>query len=125
MTSERDLARFTLEAVLLAHSDVSKCPDELEVYSDIRTLRDYAKAFDKVSGGEIKIENVPVETFMKEYNECKEFEKLLMILFAEGAYNYSKATGNDLLNPNESVWKLKKIEEYAKETGGVPWKDFA
>ncbi len=123
MTSEKDMARFTLEAVLLAHSDISKCPDELEVYSDMRTLREYAKAFDNVSGDKIQINTVPLSEFLVEYKKEKAFEKLIMIMFAEGVYNYSNSTGNQLLNPNESLWKLKKIEDYAKETHGVPWKE--
>lgn len=117
------MARFTLEAVLLAHSDILKCPDELEVYSDIRTLREYAKAFDKESGDKIQINAVPLSEFLVEYKKETAFEKLIMIMFAEGVYNYSNSIGNQLLNPNESVWKLKKIEDYAKETHGVPWKE--
>ncbi|CAL8126578.1 unnamed protein product [Orchesella dallaii] len=125
MTAERDLGRFTLEAILLAHSDISKCPDEIEVYSDMKTFRDYAKSLDKVSGREIKIVQVPVEDFKTEYEKAdKQFEKLLMLMFAEGTYDYSNATGINLLNPNESIWKLKKFEEYAEETGGIPWNDF-
>lgn len=125
MTAQRDVGLFTLEALLLAlaYSGTSKCPDELEVYSDLRTLREYAKAFEAVSGKEIKFEQVPLETFKEEYEKTQEFEKLLMLLFAEGAYDYSKSTGNETLNPAESGWKLKKIEKFAEETGGVPGKE--
>ncbi|ODN00923.1 Isoflavone reductase-like protein [Orchesella cincta] len=125
MTAERDLGRFILEAIFHGLSDVSGCPDEIEVYSDMKTLREYAKGFDKVSGRVTKIEQVPLEEFKAEYEKSadKEFVKLLMMMFAEGAYDFSNATGNQLLNPNETVWKLKKFEEYAKESGGIPWKD--
>ncbi|CAL8114290.1 unnamed protein product [Orchesella dallaii] len=120
ITAERDLGRFTLEAVLLAHSDITKCPDALEVYSDMKTLREYAKALDKVSERDTKIVQVQFDEFKTQYEGTQDFLKLIMVLFAEGAFDYSKATGNRLLNPNESLWKLKRFEEFAKETGGTP-----
>ncbi|ODN00925.1 Isoflavone reductase-like protein [Orchesella cincta] len=124
ITAERDLGPFILEAIFLAYSDIAKCPDEIEVYSDMKTMREYANGFDKVSGLVTQIEQVPLEEFKAEYEKsAKPFVKLLMIMFAEGAFDFSNATGNQLLNPNETVWKLKRIEEYAKETGGMPWKD--
>lgn len=114
------MARFTLEAVLLAHSDITKVPDAIEVYSDIRTLKEYAKALDKVSKRETKWQIRQVEDVKAEFKATQGFHTLVSLLFSEGAYNYPNANGNQLLNPNESVWKLKKIEEYAQETGGIP-----
>ncbi|ODN00922.1 Isoflavone reductase P3 [Orchesella cincta] len=119
-TAERDLGRFTLEAVLLANSDITKCPDAIEVYSDIKTLREYAKALDKVSERETTFNQVPLEEFKTQYEATQDFLKLIMIMFAEGAFDVTKANGNLLLNRNESVWKLKKFEVFAKETGGTP-----
>lgn len=113
-TSERDTGRFTLEAVLLAYSDIDKVPDSIEVYSDIRKLRDYAKVLDKVSKRETKIEILQLDDVKAEYEATQDFTKLIILLFSEGAFNHSTA-GNQLLNPNGSVWKLKKIEEYAQE----------
>lgn len=109
-----------MEAVLLAYSDVAKCPDELEVYSDIKTLREYAKALDKVSMRETKIELLQLEDLKTEFETTQNFQKLIMLMYSEGVYDYSNATGNQLLNRNETVWKLKSFEEYAKETGGIP-----
>jgi len=31
---------------------------------------------------------------------------------------------NESVNPGESVWKWKRMEEFAKETGGRPWGDY-
>ncbi|CAL8114292.1 unnamed protein product [Orchesella dallaii] len=119
-TAERDLGRFTLEAVLLALSDITKCPDAIEVYSDLKTLREYAKALDRVSERETKIVQAQLDDFKAQYEATQDFPKLIMIMLAEGAFDFSKSTGNQLLNPNDSVWQLKRFEEFAKETGGIP-----
>lgn len=93
----------------------------MEVYSDMKTLKDYAKAFENASGREIKINKVAVDAFMEEYkSKGQQLTDLLMILFSNGSYDYSQANGNQLLNPNETRWTLYKIEDFASKTGGLP-----
>jgi len=126
VTAERDLAKFTVQAALKA-VDPSVCiPEFIEVYSDMKTLREYSAEFDKVAGRATKLEFTPITEALSDYESAgKPFESLIQILFEEGAYDYTTSgEGNELLNPGESIWKLKKITEYAEETGGRPWKDF-
>lgn len=40
------------------------------------------------------------------------------VLMGEGKLDFSKENHNELVNPHESVWKWKTMEEYAKETKG-------
>jgi len=125
MTSEKDLGRFTLEAVLQIFSQPDKkLSDELEVYSCQMTFREYAQAFDKVAGRPTKLEFIPMEEMKEEYKKTQSFETLIKILFAEGVFDYSKSIANELLNPGGKLWKLKTIQEYAEETDGRPWKDY-
>ena len=37
-----------------------------------------------------------------------------------GNLDFSKENNNDLVNPGESRWKWKTMEEYAEEVGGMP-----
>jgi uncharacterized protein YbjT (DUF2867 family) len=121
VTAERDLANFTVEAALLAFKDPEGTPDFIECFSDMKTLREYAEQFDKVAGRVTKLEFTTVDQALTYYEaENRPFEYILQILFEEGAYNYTDCEGNELLNPGENIWKLRKITEYASETGGRP-----
>ena len=40
---------------------------------------------------------------------------------AEGHFDHSPYDSNEILNPGQSKWKLRTIEEYAKEVKGRPW----
>jgi hypothetical protein len=37
--------------------------------------------------------------------------------------DFSKTNDNELVNPGESKWKWKTIEQYAQEVGGMPRED--
>jgi hypothetical protein len=37
--------------------------------------------------------------------------------------DFSKSNDNELVNPGESKWKWKTIEQYAKEVDGMPRED--
>ncbi|OXA60691.1 isoflavone reductase-like protein [Folsomia candida] len=126
--AEGDIGHFAVEAALKAFKDPTNFPDFVEVYSDMKTMKEYAQAFDNVAGRSTKLEFTPMEQALAHYESTHhQFEYLLQILFEEGAFDCSDAKnkGNELLNPGELVWKLKKIEEYAQETQGRPWKDFS
>lgn len=120
-TAGVDLGRFAAEAVLKVFKDPGSFPEIIEILSDMRSLREYAKVFDKVAGRETKLEFVPLKTMLEKYEKEKKFEILLQILFEEGGFNMPNPNGNALLNPGEKVWKLKKMEQYATETKGRPY----
>lgn len=121
VSAEKDIARFTLEAVLKAYADPINFPELVEVYSDMKTMKEYAEAFDTVAGRPTKLEFTPIEQAVAHYATTKEqFVYLLQLLMGEGAFDCSDANGNELLNPGQSIWKLKSIQDYASETNGRP-----
>lgn len=44
-------------------------------------------------------------------------------IIAEGKLDHSKDNQNELVNPGESLWKWKTVDQYAKEVKGRPWCD--
>jgi hypothetical protein len=40
---------------------------------------------------------------------------------AEGHFDHTKDSANEILNPGLTKWKLRTIEDYAKEVKGRPW----
>jgi hypothetical protein len=46
---------------------------------------------------------------------------LLQIIIAEGHFDHSEGSANEILNPGQSKWKLVSFEDYAKEEKGRPW----
>ena len=40
------------------------------------------------------------------------------VLMGEGKLDWSGDNQNELVNPNESIWKWKTVEDFAKETSG-------
>ena len=42
---------------------------------------------------------------------------------AGGNLDFSQSNDNELVNPGQSKWKWKTIEEYAEEVDGMPRED--
>jgi hypothetical protein len=40
---------------------------------------------------------------------------------AEGHFDHSVYSANEILNPGQKKWKLRDFEDYAKEVKGRPW----
>ncbi len=40
---------------------------------------------------------------------------------ADGHFDHSGYDSNEILNPSQKKWKLRKFDDYAKEVKGRPW----
>lgn len=120
ITAATDLGLFTLEAVIKAYKDPMTIPEWIEVCSDIKSLKECAKVFDRVAGKPTTLEFIPLAEAVETFNSNQDFMYLLRILMEDGQNNYKDAKGNEILNPGCAHFKLKKIEEYAEETNGRP-----
>jgi len=108
-----------VQASIRALADLKSFPNQVEIYSDIKSIREYLEIYERVSGKRGLMEFLPLEPAREEYRKDPEKFKhhdLVTILMGEGVYDFtgSPDDGNQLLNPNESVWKLTKAEEYLK-----------
>jgi len=78
MTSMKDVGRFALEAVLLVHNGTF-IPDELEVFSCQKTIKEYAAIFDSVAGTDTTLEFVDLQKAKEDYQNSQEFLDLLKV----------------------------------------------
>jgi len=139
-TANDDVGRFTVEAAIMAYEEPDKIPNKLVIYSSTMTFQQYAEIFDKyaTTGNKIKIQGKPLPqakeewenmkhkvpvymVFFLEYSANSKVGPLLLIMMAEGHFDHSIYDGNEILNPNESKWKLRDFEDYAREVKGRPW----
>ncbi|KAL7273859.1 hypothetical protein RUND412_003257 [Rhizina undulata] len=129
MTSQKDLGLATLATVFLAHRSPQICPSYLRIYSDNRTLNQYADIMEKASGKKIKRIYITPEDALKESAATKENnpqntnEPLVPLMMSEGLYDYSQHNGNDIINPGDRYFKWKTASDYAREVGGMPWEN--
>jgi hypothetical protein len=58
--------------------------------------------------------------------DVRDLSKYLRVLIGNGKINFSGGSlgnQNELVNPEEGLWKWKTMREYTKETKGGPWTD--
>jgi replicative DNA helicase len=122
MTASRDIGRFAVEAALLALSEPDRVPEALEVVGDIATLKECAEMLDAVSGKKTRLQCRSYQDALTKQTNSRDFLSIFPLLFQVGALSLrpEEANGNALLNPGESLWKIKKLKEFAEETGGIP-----
>jgi hypothetical protein len=121
-TAAKDIGRFAVEAALLAFSEPGKIPEALEVVGDTASLKDCATLMDAVSGKKTKLHMLSYQDALTKQTTSKDFLSIFPLLFQAGALNLKRgeANGNAILNPNEEIWQLVKLADFARQTGGIP-----
>lgn len=73
LTAREDVARFTVEAAIMAYHEPDKVPEKAVVYTVNRTLQEYANIFDKYAGtgNKLKLVGKPLEQAKAEWEEKK------------------------------------------------------
>ncbi|KZT00209.1 NAD(P)-binding protein [Laetiporus sulphureus 93-53] len=135
LTSKADVGRALAEFSLLALSpDYSaRVPDDAHIAggnASYREIRDIVQRVREELGvqpkGEIVIKSQDYETFRAKVRE-EEIKspapgplRHIMLLIAEGKMDFSE-NDDELINPDESIWKWKTVEDYVREVGGRPF----
>lgn len=116
LTSEKDVGQFTVAATFIAFRNPKKTRDLFEVYSDMRTIKEFADVFNEATGRPAMLDGTPLDEALERYKSSGEnFNYLQTILMEEGANDYRRTSGNKELNPSQLVWKYKKVEDFVKE----------
>jgi hypothetical protein len=125
-TSLRDVGNVAAQVSRMPIDDV---PDQLHISGDALTIEELATTMVHVNQRYIQIKEVDLETYKQETvaEGTSDPSKYLRFLMGEGKINHTvsgQGNDNELVNPGERNWKWKTMEEYAEETGGMPWSDF-
>jgi len=67
LSSEIDVGKYTVEALLLAYNDPEKCPEHVRIYSTNMTMQDYADGFDAVAGRKTTITETSLDDAVATY----------------------------------------------------------
>jgi hypothetical protein len=109
--------------------------EDVRIAGDTRSMEEVREIMERarkeVEGGEargVDVEELPLAEFKKTVLEegTSDPSKYLRFLMGEGKIEHTReALGNDneLVNPNETLWKWKTMEDYARETKGRPWEE--
>ncbi|KAB8258568.1 hypothetical protein BDV32DRAFT_159864 [Aspergillus pseudonomiae] len=103
-------------------------PDVVHVAGDTKCVADVARVMEREGGGPIEVTQAALGEYKERVTSVvgSDPAAYLRFLMGEGKINHSPAglgCDNDLVNPEERVWKWKSLEELARETRGRPWRD--
>ncbi|EPT02603.1 NAD-binding protein [Fomitopsis schrenkii] len=131
-TAKADIGRALAEFTLLTVNPetAASVPDDVHVagnnvsYHEVRDIVQRVRAELGVQpAGEIKLQSVDLPAF-KENLRKEHLEKPkpglrdhLKVLIGEGKMDFSK-NNNELINPGQSIWKWKTVEDLVREKGG-------
>ncbi|KAG8921180.1 hypothetical protein FRC01_000377 [Tulasnella sp. 417] len=120
--SRDDIARSVARISVLAAADPASVPDHARISGSSISYRDLAQLVGRVRGEEIKVETMGEEE-AKAAIKAGNFWVALRYTMGYGLTDFSKDNANEIINPGESLWKWKTVQEYVEETKGVAPED--
>jgi len=128
LTSKTDIAFSLVRLAILATENPSEVPDKVRISGDAVSYQKIADVMSKESGETITVKVIESPSHFFEDLEEKNHGKgdplgYIRYINGTGKVDLSQDNQDELVNPNESLWKWKKLADYAKETKGKPWCD--
>jgi hypothetical protein len=140
MTSKKDIVLSTIEIIKIAMTNPSSLKHHYRIAGTNKTPKQIVELFNKAAKGKThlklvllsheeadalmkKLQFVPAPDFQHTYdldymNEVA--SRVFRMSGGTGNLDFSKYNDNELVNPGESKWKWKTMEEYAEEVQGMP-----
>lgn len=127
-TSKGDVARSVAQVVMQALGSPSTYPDDICIAGTLKSHTQVRDIISRESGEQIEVKSLgDVAAYKKELLEKsgpkENLPGYIRLLMAEGKLDFSKHNQNEMVNPEQKLWKWKTLEEYAKEVNGRPWID--
>lgn len=143
VTSKTDISRSMVELIKMYFETPDKVPSRVRISGTNRTPREIVEIFNRAAKGKTHVQLVLLsdeesKTFMNPENMKpppnlpKEFDlapiydvatRVFRMSGSGGNLDFSQRNDNELVNPNQSKWKWKTIEDYAEEVDGMPRED--
>ncbi|KAG8946363.1 hypothetical protein FRC04_011909 [Tulasnella sp. 424] len=116
--SRDDIASSVARISVLATANPASVPDYARINGSSISYRDLARLVGQVRGEEIKLETMGEEE-AKAAIKSGNFWVALRYTMGYGLTDFSTDNANEVINPGESQWKWKTVQEYVEETKGV------
>ncbi|KXG53014.1 uncharacterized protein PGRI_000640 [Penicillium griseofulvum] len=112
----------------LATMPVEKIPNIVHVGGDSRSVAEIAGIMESAGAGRIDIDCLPYEEYKTKTIAKPSWDPAPYMWFLMGDGSIAHIPGclgndNDLVNPDQKLWKWKTVEDLAKETNGQPVKE--
>ncbi|KZS91069.1 NAD(P)-binding protein, partial [Sistotremastrum niveocremeum HHB9708] len=118
-TSLDDISNSVARLALLSADPTTAAtvPAHVRISGSGVSVKQVQELVEKKSGKKITVKVVPLDEW-KEGLKSTDVLKQILLAAGEGWLNYSKVNSNELVNPGESLWKWKTVEEFV-EAGGI------
>jgi len=128
-TSKADIGRTLAQLSILSMSPTtaSTVPEHVRICGTLKSMDEIRLAMEKESGATINGRTLELGKFKNELKAAflggeatlnLSPSQHICILMGEGKLDWSLENHNNLVNPHESIWKWKTMEEFAKATKG-------
>jgi len=139
-TSKRDISLSVIEVIKIAMEDPSRLPKYVRIAGTNNTPKEITEILNRAAKGKTKIElkllsDWEADELMKNLKwdmppeRASEYDfdymnevgaRVFRMSGGTGNLDFSKQNDNELVNPGQSRWKWKTMEEYAEEVDGMP-----
>jgi hypothetical protein len=139
-TSKRDISLSIIEIIKMAQKDSSKLPPYFRIAGTNNTPKEIVDIFNKAAKGKTHLKlkllnDQEADDLMKNLkwdfpsDQPNNYDLEYMNEVASRVFRMSGGTGNldfsdwnhnELINPGQSKWNWKTMEEYAEEVDGMP-----
>ena len=125
-TSLDDVGKAVARLVSLPTDSI---PPTLHLAGDTLSFESIAKIMESAGSAKIEISEIDLADYKQKAlgGEVSDPSGALRFLMGEGKINHTAdGLGNDddVVNPNEEIWKWKTMTDLAKDTDGKPWGEF-
>ncbi|KAG8864086.1 hypothetical protein FRB96_006959 [Tulasnella sp. 330] len=122
VTSKDDVGASIVRLSLLAAGDPNSVPDHVRINGDAKPYEELAEIMGAESGEKIDVTEQDVDEYKASLGpEGGDPAAIIRLLIESGAMDCSKENNGELVNPDQRLWKWKKVEQHAKEVKGKPW----
>ncbi|OQE24511.1 hypothetical protein PENSTE_c007G00123 [Penicillium steckii] len=125
-TSLDDVGK-TIAALATLPPDLA--PSTLHVGGDTRSISEIASIMGAAGAGQIEVTEIPLDEYKKEKTATPSWDPAGHLRFLMGEDKIDHTDGglgndNELVNPQQLLWKWTTLADLAEHAGGRPWKDF-
>ncbi|KAJ5574653.1 hypothetical protein N7450_008552 [Penicillium hetheringtonii] len=111
------------------HSAPDLAPSTLHVGGDTRSISEIASIMGDAGAGQIEVTEIPLDEYKKEKTATPSWDPAGYLRFLMGEDKIDHTDGglggdNELVNPQQLLWKWTTLADLAEHAGGRPWNDY-
>ncbi|KAG8938175.1 hypothetical protein FRC04_009318 [Tulasnella sp. 424] len=120
VTSLTDIGKALARLSILAADSPTSVPDHVRLSGDAVSFTDLARIVGSERGETIEVKTQSAaETKQKLLDNPADLISLIKYMLGSGATDFSGDNQNELVNPEESLWRWKTVTDLVKENKGV------